>query len=1288
MKKGKFLVVAALLSCCTVLAACGGTSSSGETSSTTTSEPDSSEDSTSGYSSEDSSSSGSDETSSDSSSSDDSSSDDSSTGGEEPASTSTITLDLANNIYAYVYLATGSEPSLDDEVILGANYNYSQLTAEVETGSYIYIENLNSAADYVVTFEDGSSVSGTLEAYGEEVSDLIQITGNASIVMTEATSTGGEDTGNKSTITMTYENNIYAYVYSSADDVLDDDDEVILAVNYGMNTTEATVDTGTYIFIENLNAKADYTVTFEDDTTATGTIDEYGGVSEAIEITGNATLALTAASTSGGEDTGNHSTLSLSVGQNVYASVYSSEDTTLDEDDDVVLMVGWNSSILEATVDTGTYIFIENLNAKADYTVTFEDDTTATGTIDEYGGVSEAIEITGNAAITMSQYVPETAEIAEVNNWSSQYISDVSLEVGESYEVGAEVDYSFVSSYYTPADSALTYAANYYITVNGTTVSPTAANYDSATGHTTYRGTFTMPEADATVDILLASTTTSDTNGFTASFQSDDNVQCLSIANPSASYSANSSFYLVMKKAAGVSITGIEYSTDGGENWTPSSGASVYTMNGNYNSDIVYKSIYSFTYFSAGQNVLFKADYTTDNAYYSLTLTNESDITISSGSFSYHPLAGDAVYLSYSAKAGKYVSAAATVVTDSGDTVTTSSNSTSYLRFTMPEANVSITFILGDQVAVTTAENDGLSKQIVVKSSLYSSDTVEYVTPGSTYYICAYAADGYILSGFDINGTEYTSTLSYTGSSYGGPWTYVQYQVPSDATSVSVSAILTQAYIASSSIDSSKATVYFGSASTGTYAEGASVSFTITPNAYYSLDTSSITVTDANNNDIAVSNIQTNSYSGSVTGTFTMPAANVVLSATLTEKNTVAVSLSMNEFASTAISSVSIYGGSSRQYLYNTTEGSVSFIEGETLSISVSYTSASYESTIYAVTGETMTEITPSYTYSTSISASYTVTSDLTGFYIEASEKSHLNVTYNVDSSLSVTYAWSTSSYASTESSLNIVDNYDDVLYSGYYCYLKVTGAADGYSPVVTVTGSDGSTISVTTTYVNDSSYSSSTQWYRFSPSMDFTLNISVQAQCKITINNEENLYCTVEDSDYTEYSSGSYVDAGTRMSLWNYSSSTVYYTIDYAEESTQDLSGTLDGYYSYYYFYVTSDVTVTFSSTDPNASTGEGEEASTSAVTISNSTGVTLYIKDSSNYSELITADGDYTGTIATGSTIYIQNGSFSSAISLTYTVGESEATTVTLDEYDVTDDITVTGDLSITVSLASVTE
>ncbi len=899
---------------------------------------------------------------------------------------------------------------------------------------------------------------------------------------------------------------------------------------------------------------------------------------------------MTEATSTGGEDTGNHSTLSLSVGSNVYAYVYSSEDTTLDSNDQVILGVNYNYSQLTAEVETGTYIFIENLNAAADYAVTFEDETTATGTIEAYGEVSDAILITGNASITMSEYVPQTAEISEVNNWSPTYISDVSLTSGTTYEVGTEVDYSFVSSYYTTADNALAYAANYYITVNGTTVNPDAATYDSETRLTTYRGTFTMPEEDATVDIILASTTTSDTNGFTASFQSDENVQCLSIANPSASYSANASIYVVMKKAAGVSITGIEYSTDGGETWTESSGnVIVYTMNGNYNSDIVYKSFYSSTYFSAGDNVIFKADYTADNAYYSLTLANESDIAISSGSFSYHPMAGDTVSITYSGANGKYVAGAATVKTESGEDVTTSSNLTTYLRFTMPEANVIVTFDVGDQIAVEASENSSLSKQIVVKSSLNNSSTVDYVTPGSTYYICAYAADGYILSGFTINGTEYTNVSTNTSTSYGGPWTYVQYQVPSDATSMTISANLVQGYVASSTIDSTMATVYFGSASTATYAEGASVSFTITPTAYYSLDTSTIAVTDADGNNVEVSNIQTSSYSGAVTGTFTMPAANVSLSATLTKKSTTDVSLSMNELASTAISQVSIYGNSSKQYLYNTTEGSVSFIEGETLNISVSYTSASYESTIYAVTSDgTRTEITPSYTYSTSISASYTVTSDLTGFYIEASEKSHLNVTYNVDSSLTVTYAWSTASYASNESSLNVVSNFDNILYSGYYCYLKVTGAAEGYSPLVTVVGTDGSAIDVSTTYVYDSSYSSSTQWYRFSPSMDFTLNITSQAQCKVTINNDENLNCTVEDSNYNEYSSGSYVDAGTKKTLWKYTSTTVYYTIDYAEESTTDLSGSLAGYYSYYSFTITSDITITFSSTDPNASGSE----------------------------------------------------------------------------------------------------
>ncbi len=447
-----------------------------------------------------------------------------------------------------------------------------------------------------------------------------------------------------------------------------------------------------------------------------------------------------------------------------------------------------------------------------------------------------------------------TYEIAEINNYAPSYVSGLTIAEGDAYAAGEEVTYTFASNQYVSESTAGSSKYWYYITVNGETYNPSTVTTTADAYYTEYSGTFVMPAQDVSIDIVYASNTVSDTDCISASFQNDAYVSCLSLSD--ASYSVNGTLYLILEKAAGVSVSSVSYSTDNGTTWlTGEAIAGTYTNGGNSSPDIVYTTFSASSYFTAGNSVVFKADYTTDNATYGLHITNPDAVTVTTGSYySESMIAGESVYLVYKGADGYYISGLAEVKDASGNEVSTSTNTaatsatgSSYLGFTMPAYDVYITFSVGSQIAVEAAQSDALSTQIAVRTSYTSSDNdVSYVTPGAYYYICAYPKDGYILSGFNINGTQYT-TLT-TISSYN--ITYYRYQVPTDASSLEISAIASQGYVVSHDIDSKYASVKFGSstASTATYASGDSVTATITPTAYYSINT--VTVKDEDGSEI------------------------------------------------------------------------------------------------------------------------------------------------------------------------------------------------------------------------------------------------------------------------------------------------------------------------------------------------------------------------------------------------------------------------------------------------------
>ena len=245
MKKAKFLTIAALLGCCSVLAACGGEESSVE----------------------------------------------------EPIEEATVSYvsENPNMLFAFVRLTNPGD--LEDDRICGSNGDsYIVDSGSVAIGTYVYIENLDAAADYTVAFASGSTLSGSLEAWGEGESDPIQITGDCTITISAASEEDDEDDGtSQATITYvsTNPNMLFAFVSYYQSDL--DDPRICGSNGDTYIVSSGSVEVGSYVYIENLGAAADYVLQFEDTSTVEGSLEAWGGESDAIQINGNCTLTLSTA---------------------------------------------------------------------------------------------------------------------------------------------------------------------------------------------------------------------------------------------------------------------------------------------------------------------------------------------------------------------------------------------------------------------------------------------------------------------------------------------------------------------------------------------------------------------------------------------------------------------------------------------------------------------------------------------------------------------------------------------------------------------------------------------------------------------------------------------------------------------------------------------------------------------------------------------------------------------------------------------------------------------------------
>ncbi len=818
-----------------------------------------------------------------------------------------------------------------------------------------------------------------------------------------------------------------------------------------------------------------------------------------------------------------------------------------------------------------------------------------------------------------------TYKIAEINNYYSSYISSISLEEGARYEAGDTVSFTFMTSNYIASSQISSYCYQYFFTVNGVTYNPSSASGGGFS--TTFTCQFTMPAENVVIDLTYAQNAYN-ASGISVSVTDDEYVECLSIVD-GVKYSKYQALNLVFKKADGVTVSSIDYQVDSGSwvNVTPDT----YTNAGS--SNVIYIQILS-SVFSSGSTLNVKATYSVAENH-SLTLVNSEYVNIAStSSYSASPTAGDAIIIYYTAIEGYYVSSGATLegVTDY-DENSVSTTSYSKIQFTMPANDVTITFNVSGQVSLTATSSTGLASPIVFRSSLYDQEGISVATPGNTIYITANPADGYLLTGFSVNGTDYTDISYNELTSYGGPYYYLAYKIPSTATSVSVTPLTTAGAVASTSIGATYASVTFdGDESTGTYEAGSSVSFEIDPTSSYLVTSGSVKVTsNSSGSSIEISDLTYNDDS-TVTGTYVIPEGGAVLSASFGSRSSMSVSLVTSEQTTGSITSVSVTGAKSAASL-SLDSTSATFVEQEEVSVTIE-TSVQYGISLYAVTsaGDTLIEADEDST-ATEYSYTFCTTSTLTSVKVVEEDKSALAVTESFGDGITVSYLVGTLQSVASASAVSAIKG---SVYSGQYVFMTITSSVSSSKNAYyhLITDANGNEIETTTVTYTDYDTSTTTTYYRFAPTADFTISITEVVKPVMTVVNDENLTYNVSTSDWDDLNSGSTVTPNSTIIL--YVAKSTYYRAEFADGVV------ISGYASAASYTRIrtrgSDFTLRLTS-EEYVPTEDTQQETTATISFTNNSSATVFIFDNSN------ASGNHlygSGTmeIDVGGTFRIQSG------------------------------------------------
>ncbi len=533
--------------------------------------------------------------------------------------------------------------------------------------------------------------------------------------------------------------------------------------------------------------------------------------------------------------------------------------------------------------------------------------------------------------------------LSTVKVFKEDYFVDLTLKEGTVYEAGTTVSFTFSS------DSKV---ENYhFVNVNGKSFHPTLVD-DSASPYK-YEGNFTMPEEDVTLYFVYCNNGTAEDNengNYSVTVKSYDGTKMtigsneyITFINPAVgSKYVSGTYYPVIVRSPSVSLTNIAWSVSGG-----TSGSITKFTNQSDTSTACKRSGSAISKADFVGNLTITVNYEIVGAS-KLNIINDEHVDYTSSStFDSEMPVGESVNIYYYGIDDKYISDSAIV-----EGVTPTNNKQSgtsinyYIQFTMPDNDVTITYVLADCVKFNYVQNEHLSRQLAVGGG--SGTAVSYIIsnptssgiPGRSYYVGGVVEEGYKFESITIDGAE--TAVSYQSSN---DLYYCKFTCAD--TDMTFSANVTNAFIASTDISSSCATVKFGtSTSSATYEAGDEVTFTITPTSAYVLDTSSVSLVDEENNAVEFTLDSSSTYS-LATGTFTMPSSNVTLSAAFAALYQVSLTVSDDN---SAVSDVLVTGQLSGSIL-STSGSSAYFVDGETAVINVTYNSA-YSLTVYTVDSE------------------------------------------------------------------------------------------------------------------------------------------------------------------------------------------------------------------------------------------------------------------------------------------------------------------------------------------------
>lgn len=422
-----------------------------------------------------------------------------------------------------------------------------------------------------------------------------------------------------------------------------------------------------------------------------------------------------------------------------------------------------------------------------------------------------------NKAVSISaetNYVKENYIVKSVNYYSDYYsyyyqYYTSGISVFDQILEGEEVTLT-INNYYEFIEDK--YDVNLYINGEKTaTFAPTDEE-----GYT-YTCSFVMPAEN--IDVAIAEDLKSVSEGITVSWEDSDLFSIYGISNGAIVSSSSSSLKLWVKANQGAKINSVKFYGDNEEKEldVEDSGNGKYSMYLDTNSSLL-----------TNNKITVKVD-AEEVGTKAVTIANSENVTITGNFGSYTP--GEKVSFKVSANEGYSLKTGYNAIknVNSSDESITVSSLDSYLSdgilsFTMPNADIEITLNVNKLYDISGTTDEIITGWTFKNGSSYNSDEITSASAGDTIYIYPTVKSGYYVTGVKVNDVE----ADVSDINYG----YASYTLPSDLSSeIKVEATYRQCL----EVTYSESAAYAVSGLSSNYKVGDAVTFSVVPNAGYSI---------------------------------------------------------------------------------------------------------------------------------------------------------------------------------------------------------------------------------------------------------------------------------------------------------------------------------------------------------------------------------------------------------------------------------------------------------------------